>query len=177
MPVEQSQMALEAAGFAGTWERRGDRLVLDGAAAAVLLGDPDRAGKEIDAQELSLLMGPEDRFALAAVLARSAAQGGMHKAEYAVRTDGGVRRFSERGRFVPDGRGGMRGVGVLLEVTQDLGPAVPEPSLDTAVDLCIDLRHHIDRVPGRTAMMGILVDMLLMEFGLMLGRRIGQRHS
>lgn len=177
MPVEQSQMALEAAGFAGTWERRGDRLVLDGAAAAVLLGDPARAGMEIDAEELSLLMGPEDRFALAAGLARSAAQGGMHKAEYAVRTDGGVRRFSERGRFVPDGRGGMRGVGVLLEVTQDPGPAMPDPPLQTAVELCLDLKRQIRRVPGRTALMGTLVDMLLLEIGLMLGRRIGPRHG
>lgn len=171
MPQERARKALEAAGFAGTWERRGDKLVLDETAAAVLLDAPGRAGTEIGVEELFLLMEPEDRFELAAVLVRSAANGGMHKVEYAVRTHAGVRRFAEQGRFGPDGSGGMRGVGVLLEITQDPGPAMPEPPLDTAVDLCIGLRNSIDRVPNRTAMMGILVDMLLMEFGYVLGRQ------
>ena len=175
MPDERARGALEAAGYAGTWERRGDRLVLDAAAAALLLGDPALGGRDLDAEELSLRMGPEDRFGLAAALAKAGADGGMHQIEYTVRTEGGERRLAERGRFVADGRGGMRGIGVLLDLTRDPGPAVPEPPLQSAVEACIDLKRRIGRMPGSTALMGTLVDMLLLEFGFHLGRRLDRR--
>ncbi|GJD89371.1 hypothetical protein BHAOGJBA_2898 [Methylobacterium hispanicum] len=175
MSEERLGEALEAAGYAGTWERRGDRIVLDAAAAALLLDDAELGGLDLDAQVLTLRMEPKDRLSLAAALVGAGLNGGRHQVEYTVRTDAGERRLAERGRFEADRDGCMRGIGVIVDLTPDAAPEAGDTPLEHAARTCMALHHLIAELPEGTAMMRKLADMLLLEFGFRVAQQATQR--
>lgn len=175
MPEERSREALEAAGWVGTWERRGDRVVLDAAAAAVLLDDPEMGGRELDSQVLTLRMEPKDRYSLAAALAGAGVHGGAHRIEYTLRTSRGERRIVERGRFGADEAGTMRGIGVIVELPPNPETEEADTPLERAARACINLHRLIAELPDGTARIRSLTELLLLEFGFRVAQQVTQR--
>lgn len=179
-PLDEPESAI----ILGTWmcgETEGHR-VLDEGAAELLTGYPELAGTELPLDIVTQRIVPTDRAAFSATVKRAEREGGPIVVEYRVRTPDGQRWLLSHGRAYAAAPGvPARGHGVLIDITDrklrdklDRGRLEDEADshLENAARHTLAARHAID-VEGN-ALLRLLVDMLLMELGRALARRIGR---
>jgi hypothetical protein len=178
----KTNLALQAAGFIGTWDTDvpAARSILDEGAAALLAGDASLAGQPLPLEVALHRTHPDDRDWLFERIYRARRTGGPVSAEFRVLTEPGeIRWVLDRGGLAPDETGAMHGCGVFIDTTDShRGPFWPsdvvEPQavdlLDTAVEHYLAAHAVITRT--NQARVQQLSHALLMEIGRVLARRI-----
>lgn len=179
--MSTNNLALQAAGFIGTWEADVPtaRSVLDEGAAALLTGDASLAGQLIPLEAVLSRTHPDDRGWLYERICRARRTGGSLSAEFRVLTEAGdVRWILNRGNLAPDETGTMHGYGVFLDTTDShRSPFLPiEPvelretdPLLVAADRYIEAHAAISQTGFRK--LRRLSEMMLFEIGHTLADR------
>ena len=163
------------------WTAASNLHVLDRDAAEILTGNPDLADLELPLETVIQRLHPEDRATFLAAVERAERESGPIVVEYRVQTPEGTRWLLDHGRTYPAAVGmPAHGHGVLIDVTHQMlhgidtaqSPHHPEATpLDQAAKHAIAAREAISA--DGSASLRLLIDMVLMEIGRVIARRVG----
>ncbi|WP_425324711.1 PAS domain-containing protein [Methylobacterium soli] len=175
------QAALNASGFVGTWETDLRKAIVYPAGSfASLLGlDAQHAALGVSLANFLQGIHPEDRERIAALVHEAHDTAGRFEAEFRTLNLSGLTRWiAARGQVETDAQGkGLRCLGIAVDVTDTRQSDAKDPeqalrTMNQIVESIISVRHSVGTL--RVPVLQTLVDLLLFELGMELGRRAGQ---